>query len=181
MGQTNMEANGRPRPQLQITAQLSATRNNQPVGLSPGTLGAGGLASVGIARGAEGPYQSLSQYNQQALGAHERGKADRPDAALQNAELLAQGHNLHHYGAMAQQQLPRAQGKPTHSNQPSLRQSPTAASAGSTIIGSQRRNPRADVMQDLRDQIAHESAALEMLNKQKQLQLQLERQEQLLH
>ena len=36
-------------------------------------------------------------------------------------------------------------------------------------------------MQDLRNQIAHESAALEMLNKQKQLQLQLERQQQLLH
>lgn len=147
--------------------------------MSPGTLGAGGLASVGIARAADGPYQSLPQYNQQSAGAHDRSKAGGPEAALQSAELLAQGHNLH-YGPVAQQ-LPRGSGKPAPSHQPSLRQSPTAASAGSTIIGNQRRNPRANVMQDLRDQIAHESAALEMLNKQKQLQLQLERQEQLLH
>jgi len=45
-----------------------------------------------------------------------------------------------------------------------MRQSPTAASAGSTIIGTQRRHPRANVMQDLREQIAHEATALEMLN-----------------
>jgi hypothetical protein len=44
-----------------------------------------------------------------------------------------------------------------------MRQSPTAASAGSTIVGT-RRHPRANVMQDLREQIAHEATALEMLN-----------------
>ena len=61
IGQANMAIDGgRPRPELHINAQLNAARTNQQVGLSPGTLGAGGLASVGIARVAGGQYQNLS-------------------------------------------------------------------------------------------------------------------------
>lgn len=64
------------------------------VGLSPGTLGAGGLASVGLTRAADGSYQGLAQYGQPVAGAHDRSRAERSEAALQSVEMLAQGHNL---------------------------------------------------------------------------------------
>lgn len=95
---------------------------------------------------------------------HERSEIERPDASVTSSEMHPNNPNSLHYGQTAHQQPQKAQVKGQQSNQATVRQSPTAASAGSTIVAAQRKHPRANVMQDLRDQIAHEATALEMLN-----------------